>query len=302
MLPGEVKTEKRKPRMILYGPKKIGKSSFASQAPNPIFVVTEDGVDNIPVRKMKPAKTWEEFLSYVKEVRDHAKAEGLETIVIDTINGAAELCAEHVCQTQFGGNWGPGGFLSFGQGAKATAQAMKELLPILDACRDLNLTVVLLAHTGVSNVKNPVGGDFSKYQPDMDKNVWSLISAWLDIILRAEFEHVVVKDKNDGKVKARGDSTRVVYTTGSAAEDAGCRVGFELPETIDLTWEAFEQGLQGTVTDEERFIDLLASMSEEKTDKIFKFLRIETVKELNKCKQSDIKKIIADMEKELNNA
>ena len=35
------------PRLLVYGTEGIGKSTFAAQAPHPIFVQTEDGLDEI---------------------------------------------------------------------------------------------------------------------------------------------------------------------------------------------------------------------------------------------------------------
>jgi hypothetical protein len=105
------------------------------------------------------------------------------------------------------------------------------------------MTVLLLAHTGVANVKNPIEGDFQKYQADMDKRVWAVVSGWADVILRADFDFVVSREgKRPGR--AIGDSTRILRTTGSAAEDAGCRVGYELPtEPIPMSWAELERHL-----------------------------------------------------------
>ena len=41
----------RPPRLLLYGVEGIGKSSFASCAPRPIFIQTEDGLDEIDCDK-----------------------------------------------------------------------------------------------------------------------------------------------------------------------------------------------------------------------------------------------------------
>ena len=35
------------PRFLIYGVEGIGKSTLASQSPNPIFIPTEDGLDQI---------------------------------------------------------------------------------------------------------------------------------------------------------------------------------------------------------------------------------------------------------------
>jgi hypothetical protein len=47
-----VQTQKQPPRIVIYGPPKIGKSTLGSHAPAPIYLCAEDGVDNIPVPKI----------------------------------------------------------------------------------------------------------------------------------------------------------------------------------------------------------------------------------------------------------
>ena len=47
----------RPPRLLLYGVEGIGKSSFASCAPHPIFIQTEDGLDEIDCDKFPLAMT-----------------------------------------------------------------------------------------------------------------------------------------------------------------------------------------------------------------------------------------------------
>ena len=39
--------QSKPPRVLLYGVEGIGKSTFGSQAPKPIFIQTEDGLDEI---------------------------------------------------------------------------------------------------------------------------------------------------------------------------------------------------------------------------------------------------------------
>jgi hypothetical protein len=106
------------------------------------------------------------------------------------------------------------------------------------------MTIVLLAHTGVQNVKNPVDGDYTKFCPDLDRKVWARVAAWLDIILRADYEYSVVdKNRSTNRGRVVGTSTRVLRCCGSAAEDAGTRTGYELPETLPLSWAAIREAL-----------------------------------------------------------
>ena len=230
----------RPPRTILYGAPKVGKSTFGSEAEYPVFVTTEDGVAGIAVDQTSPAKTWEEFMSNVKAVAVEKHA--YKTLVIDTLNGAAQLAAQHVCRKLFRDDWGPKGFASFGQGWSATSEEMRALIDPLDACRERGMWVLMLAHTGLLAVKNPLEGDFTKYAPDVDRKIWARFHGWADVILRADYEYAVI-NSDGGKGKARGSNTRVLRCTGSAAEDAGTRVGYTLPETLPLSWHAFVEAL-----------------------------------------------------------
>ena len=119
---------------------------------------------------------------------------------------------------------------------------MRRLLPVLDQARARGLTVLLLAHTGVVSVKNPIDGDYQKFAPDVDRRIWARFAAWADVIGRAEFEYTLLK-KGDGPGRAVGTNVRTIHFSGSAAEDAGTRVGFELPEKLQLSWAAFADAL-----------------------------------------------------------
>jgi len=254
MLKGMKRGKYRPPRIVLYGRQGIGKSTVGADSPSPGFVATEDGVDNLPVWAFDKAKSWEEFISNVKEMATDEHE--FKTVVIDTLNGAVDLAAQHVCTTMYGGQWtakkGDGGFLGWGQGWKATAERMRELLILLDDCRARGMTILLLAHTGLQNVQHPIDGTYQKFAPDVDKTVWGKVFAWSDIVLRADYEYSIIKERGDLKGRAMGTSTRRLYCRGSAAEDAKCRVGYELPEEMDLSWEALEGALgKGSATLEE---------------------------------------------------
>jgi len=227
--------------MVLYGPPKIGKSSFGAESPSPIFITTEDGIDQVAVDRFPRATTWAELLANLTAAANEQHE--YRTLVLDTLNGAAELAAAHTCTEKFGGDWGPKGFGAFGHGLAATSEEMRRMLPILDQARDRGMVVLLLAHTGITAVKNPVDGDYQKFTPDVDRRIWARFAAWADVIGRAEFEYTLLKRDGIGPGRAVGTNVRVIRFSGSAAEDAGTRVGFELPERLPLSWQAFSNAL-----------------------------------------------------------
>ncbi len=79
--------------ILLYGPSKIGKSSFASQAPDAIFLATEPGLNALEVYQ-QPIGSWPDFLDACAEL---AKGKHpFKTVVIDTIDILYRLCADHI--------------------------------------------------------------------------------------------------------------------------------------------------------------------------------------------------------------
>lgn len=231
-------------RMLLHAVQKWGKTSFAAQAPSPIFICTrgEDGLDTLiksgqvgeTAHFADPADTWNHLMMGIDELllMDHP----YKTLVIDTINGAEILCAEHVLDKSFGGDLKK--YDDWSKGAKTyLPKEFATLMVKLDALREAkNMAIILLAHSTVKPFKNPEGPDYDRWEPVLAKETWALTDRWVDMILFGNFEaHVdkVNKGKTDAETrgKASGGQLRIIHTERHAAFDAGNRYG--MPPEID---------------------------------------------------------------------
>lgn len=228
------------PRIVLYGDPKTGKTKTASMSPFPLFLGTDDGRRRLAVDGLPIPSDWEQFKAQLKAVAESPE-DPHKTIVLDTINGLVQLAAEHICRTQFGGKWNDprNGFLAWGgsQGWASVSEECKPILALLDRCIDAGKWVIVVAHAKVETVKNPLEGDFQRYAPDLDRRVWARFSQWADVILRVGYK-VVIKD---GKAISEGE--RVLNASATVAEEAGCRVGYEMPAVLPFDWEAIEAHL-----------------------------------------------------------
>ena len=45
-------------KVVVYGPEGVGKSTFASMFPNPIFIDTEDSTTNMDVARLPKPSSW----------------------------------------------------------------------------------------------------------------------------------------------------------------------------------------------------------------------------------------------------
>ncbi len=221
-------------RIYLYAAEKFGKSSFATHAPRPIFIMTEGETGllsliesgRVPETAHFPddARTWDQLIDCVQAVRD--EEHDYKTLVLDTSNGAERLLVQHVCDTEFGGQMsGKEGYASYGKGDLATIPHWMRFLRLLDEIRiKRRMSIILLAHSRIRSVNNPEGSDYDQLRPEGVEKLWTLTHKWADVIAAGTFE-VFVKDD-----KVRTGQKRVIRTGGSLAVVAGNR--YSLPEVI----------------------------------------------------------------------
>lgn len=233
---------------MLYAVEGWGKTSLAAHSPKPIFIQSrgETGLESLiqagqvgEIPHFPECQTWNEILDAVDLLlnEDH----GYRTLVIDTINGAERLCFEHVCNRDYGSDWGEKGFTSYGKGPKVAVADWLMLLQKLDKLRNQkSMSIFLLAHSKAATYKNPEGADFDQYMPDMDKETYAVTAKWVDALYFGNFVTVLGganAQKIDKKAKAV-DTYRAMYTQKRPAFFAKNRLG--LPEEIDMGNNAAE--------------------------------------------------------------
>lgn len=238
------------PRIIVYGEPKIGKTSFGASAPGVILIPTEDGSLGVDVPRLPTKGKCETFDDVLQALTvlvdgDH----DYKWVVVDTLNGAAQLCEKMVCARDFGGRWSSGngkeGFDSFGKGAKASPHEMRQFLQLCDRLtQERGVGVILLAHAGLHKQGNALGADFQKFGGEMSKEMWALLSAWADQIGHACREIRATVREGEAKAKASMvNAERWLSFDGGPGRDAGARVGYEMPDKILLSWEAYAEAM-----------------------------------------------------------
>lgn len=246
---------RRRPnRAVLYAVPGWGKSSIACHTPDPIVLMTrgEDGLRTLLANRLVPetphfddeAATWNEVLLGVQEliVGDHE----FKTLVVDTLNGAAALCVDHVTRVTYGGDAAK--FADYGRGWKVVPGEWQKLLDTLGRLNEKGVSILLLAHADVKTFKNPEGLDFDRYTPRMPPQQWEPVEAWADMVLFGQLETFVKTDNpKASKGKAFGGQDRLLYCERTAVADAKNRHG--LPAVIhcgqgaDKAWEALAGAL-----------------------------------------------------------
>lgn len=234
------------PRIIIYGEDKIGKSTFGAGAETPLFIPTEDGVDELgPDRFPLCAKLDEvlDGLSCAAMDRDHA------TVVLDNLSGLERLVHAAVCK-QYNVETIEEVLKGYGKGyGIANDVWAEEVIPRLDACRDAGKVVICIAHSVVRRFDSPETEPYDQHVIDLHKSTSGLLRKWADVIgFATKRVSVVETDVGFKKMVRRGTNVgdkRVLHLVGGPAYAAGNRYG--LPATIDLSWSAFVEAMENRV-------------------------------------------------------
>ena len=222
-------------KVVVYGPEGIGKSTFASMFPNPIFIDTEGSTKKLSVKRFERPTSWEMLISQVQYVKSNYKILNCSTLVIDTADWAERLCSTHVCAKAK-----KNGIEDFGYGKGYTYLA-EEFGKLPNLCEDLvelGINVVITAHAQMRKFEQPDEmGSYDRWELKLTKYVSPIIKEWADTLLFANYQTNVVK-VDDKKYKAQGGTKRIMYTTHNACYDAKNRDN--LPEMLPFEYGAIK--------------------------------------------------------------
>jgi len=86
----------RPPRLLIYGIEGGGKSTLAADAPKPIFIPTEDGLDQIDCNSFPLARSFDDVMACLTALA--TEEHDYHTVVIDTADWLERLIFDAVCK------------------------------------------------------------------------------------------------------------------------------------------------------------------------------------------------------------
>jgi hypothetical protein len=232
-------------RVLVYGPEKVGKSTFAAGAPSPIWMGGDAGTEHLDIARLPQPTTWQEALAQLDELA--AGGHAYKSLVVDPIGWFEPLV--HVDITGDINKplsmWNGG----YGKGFSAAAERWRGFVAALERVRGAGVNIIVVAHAVAVTFEDPQGPAYKRWELALEnKPVAGIFKQWADAVLFAEQEAFGKVDKDTKKTKAAGSGARMLHTQWRPAYDAGNRWG--LPGELPLAWSSFIEALDGASTRE----------------------------------------------------
>ena len=152
------------PRITLYGRPGIGKSTLASQFPDPLFLLTEDnelpGIKALPLILSFP-NLWNTLCEMLK-----LEELPFKTLVLDSVSKLDSIIVEYTIQQSPAGkgNQTPKtlaqAFGGYGAGYDKCADLHRSLKKLFDKFKERGITVIYIAHLEIKKFKSPEQEDY----------------------------------------------------------------------------------------------------------------------------------------------
>lgn len=227
------------PRLVVYGTDGIGKSTFAADAPSPVFIPTKDGV---PVSGMPSFPVLTAYPQLMDALRSLARGgHTYRTVVLDSLDAIERLI--HAWTATEKGKESIEE-IPYGKGFTYALEHWEQVLAALDFLRGKGMAVVCIAHAEIKRFDSPDTEPYERYQMKLHKSASALIREWADIVGFANRE-VIIKTADAGFnreiTRGVGTGKRLLYLDERPSHHAKNR--YSLPAKIELSWGALREVL-----------------------------------------------------------
>ena len=231
------------PRILVHGVAGVGKSTFAAGAPDPVFILTEDGLGALDVQHFPLARSFDDVMEALSVL--YTDKHGFRTLVIDSIDWLEPLVWRKACKDN---GWSSIEDAGYGKGYVAALDIWRQYVDGLDALRnEKGMTIIQIAHTDIKRFDSPEHDPYDRYVIKLHARAAALLQEHSDVVLFANYRISTVKSEvgfNRKVTRGLSSGERVLYTSERPAFLAKNRYG--LPDTLPLDWQAFAAAMPHT--------------------------------------------------------
>lgn len=221
----------------IYGRPKTGKTTLAVQAPGALLLAFERGYNALPGVIAQDITSWAEMKQVVRELKKPEVREAYKTLIIDTVDIAADCCQKYICNQLGIDNIGDGGWTNNGW-----AKYKKEFEDVFRSLTQMGYAVIFISHTKEKSLKRKDGTEYTQITPSLQTSANSIVENMADIYAYAHPERI------DGEPK-------VVLTLRHEDDTIFCGGRFKyIDPMIEFNYDSLVKALNDAIDREEQAI------------------------------------------------
>lgn len=221
----------------IYGRPKTGKTTLATQAPGALLLAFERGYNALPGVIAQDITSWTEMKQVVRELKKPEVREVYKTLVVDTVDIAADYCQSYICNQLGIDNIGDGGWTNNGW-----AKYKKEFEDVFRSLTMMGYAVIFISHTKEKSCKRKDGTEYTQITPSLQTSANAIVENMADIYAYAHPERI------DGEPK-------VVLTLRHEDDTIFCGGRFKYIDTmIEFNYDSLVKALNEAIDREEEAI------------------------------------------------
>lgn len=205
---------------LIYGVPGIGKSTLASEFPDPLFFGDQLESAKLNVARGPEPKTMDECRKALQEVLD-AKTLKYKTLVLDNLGWFEPLPWAEICKKE---NVKSIDDIGWQNGYKMAVSRHQEVADLLKAIRKKQkIDVVVLGHSRVKSFNDPsISATYDKYQLSINEQAENV---WVRMVEAVLFMNYEILKADEKKKFAQGEGIRYMFTQERPAFKAKNRYG-----------------------------------------------------------------------------
>lgn len=227
----EEDTTSKPPRLVVYGPQGMGKTTFAAQSTSTVFMDIEDGLHGIKSAKQR-VTSWGQVVDMITAL--HEQDHKFKTVAVDTLDWLERIIHDQVALEN---NAKSIGDIAYGRGFDYATGYWEKFLKGMTSLRDnKDMTIILLAHHKIKRFDDPMTDGYDRYMLKLHDKAGALVQEWADGVLFMKAKTFIKTEKTGFSEKKKGiDGGIFLHTTETPAYQAKHRTSLSLPDEIPLS-------------------------------------------------------------------
>ena len=214
----------------IYGAPKCGKTTLATQMEGSLLLAFEPGYHALPGVIAQDITSWSEMKQVYRELKKPEVQATFKSIIVDTIDIAADRCKKYICNQNSIEELGDLGY------GKGWTKFKEEFNDVFRGLTQLGYAVFFIGHDKPETINNPDGTTTLKIKPTLSNSTKTVIAGMADIYGYAH-------------QKAAGEMSVLTLRDPSGMIECGCRFKY-ITQEITMSYDNLVKALNDAIDKE----------------------------------------------------